>query len=338
MAAYLPSQVWDLQNLTGPQCWVLSVICDYAGKNFKCWAAKETIARKAHLSVRTTYRAISDLIDLGYIRPCEGPEWTTTTTYLVNTLRIQRESADVRAQIEEEKVARRKARGVRYVQVPDEVPWNDPVREADHATDDNGHMSERQKTHVTVADRTLTQNSQKELLEESRSDSSNQTPVMAENCDSPQELQREVSPRVEKENLDRIGVKPRADVQKLGSIPAAMMLSIYHTECDSLPSVTVLSKARHAKMRARFKDMGYSLDAWTEYCKRIEASDHLTGRAERKGEWAGWTADFDFLIGPENYLKITEGKYDNRRSHEPRRDETLDESMARAREKYRNVR
>ena len=49
------------------------------------------------------------------------------------------------------------------------------------------------------------------------------------------------------------------------------------------------------------------MERWEEVCNRIEASDFLTGRKDGK-----WSASFDWIIKPENWVKVMEGNYDNR--------------------------
>jgi len=44
------------------------------------------------------------------------------------------------------------------------------------------------------------------------------------------------------------------------------------------------------------------------YFKRTEASDFLTGRTGGKNARA-WKADFDWLMGAENFAKVIEGRY-----------------------------
>lgn len=111
------------------------------------------------------------------------------------------------------------------------------------------------------------------------------------------------------------GIPPRAT-------PVVEMVTAYHELCPSLPRCKVLTTIRMRQMHARWADLGKSLDAWKGYLVAIETSDFLTGR--REGSHGPWKASFDWLIGPENFAKVAEGKYVNR------------ESMS-AEERYRDV-
>jgi len=46
-------------------------------------------------------------------------------------------------------------------------------------------------------------------------------------------------------------------------------------------------------------------DAWIETVKKMAASKFCNGTNDRR-----WKADFDFLLKPETWLKVNEGKYD----------------------------
>lgn len=74
---------------------------------------------------------------------------------------------------------------------------------------------------------------------------------------------------------------------------------------SGLAQVQKLTRKRKSAISARLKDSDFDLD---DIFAKIEASDFLRGNNNR-----GWRADFDFVFGsPNNYVKILEGKYDNR--------------------------
>ena len=62
---------------------------------------------------------------------------------------------------------------------------------------------------------------------------------------------------------------------------------------------------RHTLLRARIND--YSLDDVLEAIRRIKKSDFLQGQNKN-----GWTITFDWLIRPNNFIKVLEGNYDNK--------------------------
>lgn len=65
-----------------------------------------------------------------------------------------------------------------------------------------------------------------------------------------------------------------------------------------------LTPSRRKSINARTREHG--ADAWTAAWASIRRSAFLQGRNDR-----GWSIDFDFLIGPKNFAKVTEGVYGN---------------------------
>ena len=51
----------------------------------------------------------------------------------------------------------------------------------------------------------------------------------------------------------------------------------------------------------------YGLDAVLATIARVRNSDFLCGQGEN-----GWTANFDWLIKPDNFLKVMEGQYNGK--------------------------
>lgn len=77
----------------------------------------------------------------------------------------------------------------------------------------------------------------------------------------------------------------------------------FNSICKSLPRVTTINKNRKNKI-----DMAYvQLDGkFTEFFRKIENSDFLTGRNGK------WKSCFDWVFKAENLIKILEGNYDNK--------------------------
>ena len=65
-------------------------------------------------------------------------------------------------------------------------------------------------------------------------------------------------------------------------------------------------KERHKSAKARL-DENPDPVFWRDIVTKIAASPFCQGRNDR-----GWKADFDFLIRPDTYAKVLEGKYANR--------------------------
>jgi hypothetical protein len=75
---------------------------------------------------------------------------------------------------------------------------------------------------------------------------------------------------------------------------------------EALPKVKMLSDKRKSSLRMMSKFL-QSEDDWADYFSRVNQSCFLSGENNQ-----GWRADFDWLTNQNNYLKVIEGKYDNK--------------------------
>ncbi|WP_175420985.1 hypothetical protein [Marinitoga sp. 1135] len=92
--------------------------------------------------------------------------------------------------------------------------------------------------------------------------------------------------------------------------PYQKIVELYHAYCPSLPKVRVLNETRKKYIRARWKEHP-DLKFWENYFKSVEESDFLTGRANY-GNRDPFIADLEWLMRPNNFAKVIEGKYKNR--------------------------
>lgn len=77
-----------------------------------------------------------------------------------------------------------------------------------------------------------------------------------------------------------------------------------------LPLVQKITKARRSKLMARLRDCG-GLTGWEAALSKVEASSFLRG--ERSGrDHEGFRADIDFLLQESSFVKLMEGRYDDR--------------------------
>ena len=79
----------------------------------------------------------------------------------------------------------------------------------------------------------------------------------------------------------------------------------YHLYCEKFSKVVKLSDQRKKHVAARFKE--FDLETILNVIKKAGLSDFLSGKNDRS-----WKADFDWIFNPTNFLKIMEGKYDNK--------------------------
>ena len=84
-------------------------------------------------------------------------------------------------------------------------------------------------------------------------------------------------------------------------------LLTYHASAERVgwPKVKKVTSRRKASLIQRVKDAG-GLDGWKAAMVRAERSSFL------RGEKTDWRADFDFLLQQSSFLKLLEGKYDDR--------------------------
>ena len=86
---------------------------------------------------------------------------------------------------------------------------------------------------------------------------------------------------------------------------AARVVAYYHERCPSLPRVKTMTPGRVASVMARIREHGK--EAVAEMIAHAGMSSFLAGDNDR-----GWTADFDWIFKPKNFVKVYEGKFDNK--------------------------
>jgi len=73
-----------------------------------------------------------------------------------------------------------------------------------------------------------------------------------------------------------------------------------------LPKVSKLTEKRRRAAKARLAEVP-DIETWEAAIRRLAASSFA------RGEKGGWVADFDFLLRPDTLVKVSEGRYDDRR-------------------------
>lgn len=117
--------------------------------------------------------------------------------------------------------------------------------------------------------------------------------------------------RREKEEVTPIGSPVAADAPppppKIDPDPdLAKAASRWNDLADHshLTRISKLTEPRRRALKLRVSELG-GLEAWDDFLARISRSPLLTGKVGR-----GWKADFDWVLKPANFTRITEGKYD----------------------------
>lgn len=80
------------------------------------------------------------------------------------------------------------------------------------------------------------------------------------------------------------------------------VIELYHTLCPKMSKVQVLNKSRKGYINARISEFG--IEKVTQVLRIAGESDFLNGINDR-----AWKADFEWVMRPENFIKVMEGKY-----------------------------
>jgi hypothetical protein len=83
------------------------------------------------------------------------------------------------------------------------------------------------------------------------------------------------------------------------------VVELYHELCPKMRKVEKLGKQRREFIHARFSE--YGLSKITEVLRLAGESDFLNGKNDRL-----FMADLEWLMRPNNFIKVMEGKYQNR--------------------------
>lgn len=122
---------------------------------------------------------------------------------------------------------------------------------------------------------------------------------------STQEIEKEIEKEIEIDNTSS------EILQIPDRIPYQKIVAAFNEICTSLTKVKGLTEGRKSVIKARYKDLGYSMDKVKEYFTKVQASDFLTGKVEREGK-RPFKATFDWVIKSANFVKIIEGNYENK--------------------------
>lgn len=79
----------------------------------------------------------------------------------------------------------------------------------------------------------------------------------------------------------------------------------FNESCKDLPQIRGITEKRRKVIQARIKD--YSMDDIKEVIKKAGSSRFLNGHNDKN-----WKASYDWIMKPNNFIKILEGNYDNR--------------------------
>jgi len=90
------------------------------------------------------------------------------------------------------------------------------------------------------------------------------------------------------------------------TIDYKFILDNYHTLCPKMSKVLVLNDTRKGYINARVGE--YGLEKVISVFRIAGQSDFLNGKNDK-----AWKADFEWIVRPENFVKVMEGKYINKK-------------------------
>lgn len=97
------------------------------------------------------------------------------------------------------------------------------------------------------------------------------------------------------------------------SIDYTEISNSYNATCEKMPYVRKLTEKRK---RAIKKIVGlYDVETINEVFLKASESNFLNGENER-----GWTADLDWLMKPDNFVRVIEGRFQNRTGVAPKKE------------------
>lgn len=96
--------------------------------------------------------------------------------------------------------------------------------------------------------------------------------------------------------------------------PHSDIVSLYHDVLPELPRVREWSPDRQAFLRSRWRDdpKRQNLDWWRRFFGYVRKCPFLMGQVPPKPGSAPFTADLEWLIRPQNFRKVIEGRYEAR--------------------------
>jgi hypothetical protein len=100
--------------------------------------------------------------------------------------------------------------------------------------------------------------------------------------------------------------------KKAQPVPHQDIIAAYHETLPACPRIRDWTPARAALLRARWSEepKRQSLDYWRKLFAYVAESDFLTGKTSTPGR-KPFTASLEWLLKPENFAKVREGRYHN---------------------------
>lgn len=96
----------------------------------------------------------------------------------------------------------------------------------------------------------------------------------------------------------------------VANCPHEEIIKLYAEHLPMLTQVKIWTDARRKTLQARWREdeTRQNLEWWQRLFAYVATSDFLTGKT------SNWQADIEWILKPANFIKIIEGKYENKTS------------------------
>jgi hypothetical protein len=93
--------------------------------------------------------------------------------------------------------------------------------------------------------------------------------------------------------------------KKKNGVDYEFIIENYHTLCPRMAKIAKLTEQRKGFVNARFGE--YGMETIIKVIRMAGESNFLNGKNDK-----AWKADFEWIVKPENFVKVMEGKYNNK--------------------------
>ena len=100
-------------------------------------------------------------------------------------------------------------------------------------------------------------------------------------------------------------IVPRIVTNTSANDECVSAMELFSTICKNLPKPNRLTEKRKRAIKKAKKDIE-EFGGWDKYFSCVASSQFLNGKSKN-----GWKADFDWILKPDNMVKIMEGNYQN---------------------------
>jgi hypothetical protein len=98
---------------------------------------------------------------------------------------------------------------------------------------------------------------------------------------------------------------PDSEKEKSSAKKEKEIIDYFHEKCTRLPKILIINQQRKKSINARIND--YGIEKIKEVLEIAGKSNFLSGENNKT-----WTADFDWIMKPTNFVKVLEGNYNNK--------------------------